>query len=454
MLHGWTNYKRYAWGKDELVPSQKHGKDWMGLGATIVDSLDTLYIMGLNEEYQVARDWIANELDFDKTKLKHISTFETTIRSLGGMLSAYALTGDQMYIHRSKDLGDRLLKAFKGGPIPMGTVDLKTGDARPIGWAAGKAILSEIGTLQMEFFYLAKVAEDPKYSEKVLQIFDLLDDQDKPNGLYSIYVNVHDGKLKHGRVTLGALGDSYYEYLMKMWVLTNKKIPKYARMYNEAIDAVDEHMIARDNEGNMYIAELRSPKVLGKDPKMDHLVCFAAGMYALGAHHGIEESSSARQLHREQGEEITKTCYMGYHKMATGIAPEIMDFSSSLKERSGAKHYLLRPETVESIFILWRITGDEKYREWGWEIFQNIERYCRHPDGYMGLRDVTNTESPPDPVQQSFFFAETLKYLYLLFAPTNVISLDEWVFNTEAHPLPVITEPFTMWSQYHPANVD
>lgn len=455
MLHGWSNYKQYAWGTDELVPSEKKGKDWMGLGATIVDSLDTLYIMGLMEEYQEARDWIANDLDFDSTKLKHISTFETTIRSLGGMLSAYGLTGDRMYIQRSKDLGSRLLKAFNGNDLmPMGTVDLKSGEAKPIGWASGKAILSEVGTLQMEFFYLAVIAEDPKYAEKVLKVFDHLDAQEKPNGLYSIYVNMKNGHMKHGRVTLGALGDSYYEYLMKMYLLTNKQIPKYKRMYNEAIDAVDEFMIAEDRDSNMYIAEVRSPNKPDKIPKMDHLVCFAGGMYALGAHHHIEGDESTRLKHLRQGAAITETCYKGYHQMPTGIAPEIMDFTTTLAPKAGAKHYLLRPETVESLFVLWRITGEEKYREWGWEIFQSIERYCRHPNGYMGLRDVTSTSSAPDTVQQSFFFAETLKYLYLLFAPTNVISLDEWVFNTEAHPLPILKEPYSSWSRFHAANTE
>mmetsp|Transcript_646 Transcript_646/g.1913 ORF Transcript_646/g.1913 Transcript_646/m.1913 type:complete len:100 (+) Transcript_646:806-1105(+) len=96
---------------------------------------------------------------------------------------------------------------------------------------------------------------------------------------------------------------------------------------------------------------------------------------------------------------------------------------------------MLRPEAVESLMILYRVTGKNKYREWGWEIFQAIEKHCKVEAGYSGVRDVTQEPAELDNKMQSWFLAETLKYLYLLFSPTDVVSLDEWVFNTEAHPL-------------------
>jgi len=99
------------------------------------------------------------------------------------------------------------------------------------------------------------------------------------------------------------------------------------------------------------------------------------------------------------------------------------------------KKNMLRPEAVESLMILYRVTGKNKYREWGWEIFQAIEKHCKVEAGYSGVRDVTQEPAELDNKMQSWFLAETLKYLYLLFSPTDVVSLDEWVFNTEAHPL-------------------
>lgn len=63
--------------------------------------------------------------------------------------------------------------------------------------------------------------------------------------------------------------------------------------------------------------------------------------------------------------------------------------------------------------------------------------YCRTEGGFSGIKNVYTRQVTKDDVQQSFFLAETLKYLYLLFSPDDVMSLDKWVFNTEAHPLPI-----------------
>jgi mannosyl-oligosaccharide alpha-1,2-mannosidase len=120
---------------------------------------------------------------------------------------------------------------------------------------------------------------------------------------------------------------------------------------------------------------------------------------------------------------------------ATGLGPEtFMVDDGSGDIRSGVASYLLRPETVESIFIMYRVTGDDMYRDWGWKIFEAMEKNCRVENGFSGLNNVNIMPPQYDDFQQSFFLAETLKYLYLLFSPTNVIPLDQWVFNTEAHP--------------------
>ena len=123
--------------------------------------------------------------------------------------------------------------------------------------------------------------------------------------------------------------------------------------------------------------------------------------------------------------------------MATGIAPEFVEFSQGSDFHAGgnAPFYILRPETAESLFILSQLTGDPVYREWGWEIFQAIEKYCRTEVAYGGLSDVRNANVTPDDRMESFFLAETLKYLYLLQDPdTEIDVLNTHVFNTEAHP--------------------
>ena len=147
---------------------------------------------------------------------------------------------------------------------------------------------------------------------------------------------------------------------------------------------------------------------------------------------------------------LTYTCYQMYAKMPTGISPEVVLFQSGsdLDAKYDARHYLLRPEAVESFFVLYHLTGDPIYREWGWEVFQAIERYCKTEIGYGKLSDVKNTSRKADDSMESFFLAETLKYLYLLFDPDTPIDLlHKHVFNTEAHPVrifPVMDEDGVM----------
>lgn len=127
--------------------------------------------------------------------------------------------------------------------------------------------------------------------------------------------------------------------------------------------------------------------------------------------------------------------------VATKLGPEGFRFDGANEAtamRPNEKHYILRPETVETYFYLWRLTHDQKYRDWAWEATQAIENHCRTEHGYAGIRDVYNANSAKDDVQQSYFLSETLKYLYLIFCDDSVLPLEKWVFNTEAHPLPIL----------------
>jgi hypothetical protein len=132
-----------------------------------------------------------------------------------------------------------------------------------------------------------------------------------------------------------------------------------------------------------------------------------------------------------------------YARMETGISAEFVQFveGEDFHIGSGAPHYLLRPETVESFFILHQITKDPIYREWGWEVFQSIEKYCRVGVGYGTLSTVQNKDSRPRDKTETFFIAETVKYMYLLQDPdTPVDILNKHVFNTEAHPIRIFSD--------------
>ena len=383
------------------------------------------------------------KLSFDVPR--DVSVFETTIRDLGGLCAAHGLSGDRMFLAKAEDLARRLLRAFETpSGLPRASVQLSSGRSSNPGWTGGAAILSEMGTLQLEFTYLAYHLGKPELALKANQVVRRLDALRKPaEGLYPLYVTTEDqGSFRGGQVSLGALGDSFYEYLVKMWLLAGRRpqAAGFRRMYDEAARGIQRELVqASSPSGLVYVAEKNSGG--GLHHKMDELACFTGGMFALGAVTSADPAAREREL--KLGKELTRTCYEFWRRMPTGIAPELVTFSAGGDFAPGgnARHYLLRPETVESLFVLYRTTGDPVYQDWGWEIWQAIERHCRVKHGYSGIRDVTNKNAPGlDDTQQSFFLAETLKYLYLLFSPTDVISLDKYVFNTEAHPLPIISD--------------
>jgi len=217
-------------------------------------------------------------------------------------------------------------------------------------------------------------------------------------------------------------------------------------MFDESMNGALNKLRFRTTPSNfLYIVQLNRKGA--PDFYLEHLACFAGGMFALGA--SSLPSVTRRDEYFEMGEGITEICHAAYNRTATGIGPEFIqiDINQDFVVPSNGKHYLLRPETVESYFYLWRLTHDQKYREWGWQAFQAFEKHCRVEKGYSGIHNVDNVNSGMDDLMQSFFLAETLKYLYLLFSPDDVVSLDDYVFNTEAHPLGIIKESIDTWPQ-------
>ena len=169
-----------------------------------------------------------------------ISFFETTIRCLGGLLSAYELSGDAMFLEKAKLLGEKLLIAFKlPNGLPMATVNLATGTADPPGWTSGALILAEMGTIQLEFKALSKHTGDPKWDQKAQAIFDHLERISPADGLYPLFVDQNSGGFQGDQISFGAMGDSFYEYMIKMDVYTNQKPgSQYRRMYDKSMAGV------------------------------------------------------------------------------------------------------------------------------------------------------------------------------------------------------------------------
>lgn len=253
MKWAWKGYKEHAWGHDELQPVSRKYNEWFKLGLTLVDALDTLYIMGLDEEFGEARDWVKDSLDL--TQNVDVNLFECTIRVLGGMLSSFALSGDAVFLDKAKDLGDRLLPAFGQSGIPFSDVNLGTHKAHKPRWGPDSST-SEVSTIQMEFKYLSKLTGNRVYRDKVDAVMMHLKDLPKTDGLVPIFVNAVTGRFSGNTITLGARGDSYYEYLLKQWLLTDKKEDVYREMYLEAVAGIQKRLIKKTKGGLTYIAEL------------------------------------------------------------------------------------------------------------------------------------------------------------------------------------------------------
>ncbi|KAI8568303.1 hypothetical protein RHMOL_Rhmol02G0187800 [Rhododendron molle] len=481
-IHAWSGYKSYAMGHDELMPLSQRGVDGLGgLGATVVDALDTAMIMGIDEIVSEAGAWIEKHLPERINEKGQVNLFETTIRVLGGLLSAYHLSGGQqgknlahkgpepvVYLENARNLADRLLTAFTSSPtaIPFSDVILRDNTAHPA--PDGLSSTSEVSTLQLEFNYLSSLTGDPKYSTESMKVLEHLKTLPKVEGLVPIYISPNNGEFSGENIRLGSRGDSYYEYLLKVWLQRRENNLTYLHdMYEEAMKGV-RHLLVRKSSPNglVFVGELPYGPNGAFSPKMDHLVCFLSGTLALGATKGItkEVAMKANLLtfedleHLKLAEELAKTCIEMYSVTSTGLAPEIAYFNVEGNSEGAAdggnksskyvhdivikhadRHNLLRPETVESLFVLYRVTEDPKYREWGWEIFKAFEKYTKvGSGGYTSLDDVTVLPPRRRDKMETFFLGETLKYLYLLFGDKTVIALDEFVFNTEAHPFPII----------------
>ncbi|KFB52616.1 AGAP003884-PB-like protein [Anopheles sinensis] len=437
-LHSWKGYKEYAWGHDNLKPISMGYSDWFGLGLTLIDSLDTLYIMDLQDEFDEARAWVDKYLKFDVNR--EVNLFEITIRVVGGLLSAYHLSGDRMFLDKAIDLGNRLLPSFDSpSGIPFSDVNIGSLTAHAPKWSPDSST-SEVTTIQLEFRDLSRASENPIFETVAAKVNLKVHELEKNEGLVPIFINANTGHFRNfATVSLGARADSYYEYLLKQWLQTGKKNDDYLiEDYQQSIRGVLNQLVrTTPNEKHVYVGEL----INGKDfkPKMDHLTCYLPGTLLLGYKNGMPKT------HLRLATDLLETCYQTYMKQPTQLAPEISYFNvngeseTDIYVKTNDAHNLLRPEFIESLYYFYAITGNRTYQDMGWTIFEAFNRYTKVKNGYTSIGNVKNPlNTRPRDMMESFWLGETLKYFYLLFSDDRKeIDLDKYVFNSEAHPLPI-----------------
>ncbi|KAJ3151494.1 hypothetical protein HDU89_001937 [Geranomyces variabilis] len=425
MTHAWDSYVAFAPLSDELRPVAGAKHNWHSAGSllsTPVDSLDTLKIMGLTSRYEVAKKMVLDHLKVDIDA--YVSLFETNIRVLGGLLSAYEFDSDPRYLAMAEDLGERFTHAFNTpNGFPVNQFNLKKKIA-----GGGNAGLAEMGTLQLELQYLSDVTGKRFYAEKALAVYDTLYGATLPvPGLYPMTWSTSGVQHMGERYGIGAAADSFYEYLLKLWLSTGDS--KYREMYDRSAEAVSAHILKTSGD-HAYLPDVsHNGDSWNSETSFHHLTCFAGGMFATGA---LTNRRGRWTTYLDIGRKVTETCWATYAATASGLGPEDVRIEHFEAKDS---RYLLRPETIESIFYMHRFTHDPVYRDMGRAFVASLEKHCRKEKGFAGLLDVRSPASGPDDLQQSFFLAETLKYAYLLFTDDDVVPLEAYVFNTEAHPV-------------------
>ena len=407
-MHAWSGYKQYAWGHDEFKPLSKSYRDWYGtsLLMTPVDALDTMVLMGLSDEAKEDRQLIDKRLSFDKDI--YVKNFEITIRLLGGLLSSYELTGDKRLLELADDLGTRLLPAFNSPTgMPYVFVNLKTGKTRGV-----ESNPAEVGSLLIEFGTLSKLTGKQIYYEKAKHALVAIYDRRSPIGLVGSAINVETGKWIDPVSHISGGIDSYYEYLLKCSILFGDKDCEH--MWQTSIAAVNKY-VADQTPTGLWYAQVNMNTGAKVSTHYGALDAFFPGELALSGD-------------LKRAEALQESSY----KMWTsfGVEPEEFDYSTMKITYPG---YELRPEIIESTYYLYYFTGEPRYLDMGKTFADSLDKYCCTEVGFAALLNVETKEKRD--AMESFFLAETLKYLYLLYAPKSTLDLHKVVFNTEAHPM-------------------
>ena len=411
----WDGYRKHAWKYDELLPLSGYGKNtYGGYGATLVDSLDTLWIMGLKDEFYHAVA-TAVKIDWAKDGAPTINVFETTIRYLGGLLAAYDLSQEPAILKKAIELGDMLYMAFDT-PNRMPVFMMRLRDARTGSLVAGRFdSAAAVASSSLEFTRLAQLTGDNKYYDAIDRVTQLLDSwQNRTSrpGMWPTRFNMDGMALDaDSSYTIGAEADSLYEYLPKMHLLLGGLEPVYEKMYRDAMKAIIDTLLFRPmtpDQADILFAgsAYATGGIFSMTAEMQHLTCFAGGMFGLGG----KLFNDAE--HVDIGAKIAKGCVWAYDATSTGIMPEAFNLlncssldpcewdearwekEADLSLQKGFLNardprYLLRPEAIEAVFIMYRITGDQQYQEMAWRMYQAIVKAAETDLAFSAIANVT-----------------------------------------------------------------
>uniref|UniRef100_A0A8C6MJJ2 alpha-1,2-Mannosidase n=1 Tax=Nothobranchius furzeri TaxID=105023 RepID=A0A8C6MJJ2_NOTFU len=445
--HAYQNYMDHAYPADELMPLTCRGRvrglepsrgdvdDALGkFSLTLIDTLDTLVLLNKTTEFEAAVRRVLSDVRLDNDIV--VSVFETNIRVLGGLLGGHSMAvmlkegrqhmqwyQDEL-LNMAKDLGLRLLPAFNtSSGLPYPRVNLKHGVRGPETRTGTETdtCTACAGTMILEFAALSRFTGDPVFEEHARRALDFLwEKRQRNSNLVGTTINIHSGEWVRRDSGVGAGIDSYYEYLLKAYVLLgdDEFLQRFNTHYASIMKYISQPPLLLD-------VHIHKP-LLPARTWMDSLLAFFPGLQVLKG-----DIRPAIETH-EMLYQVTKK---------HNFLPEA--FTTDFRVH-WAQHPL-RPEFAESTYFLYKATGDPYYLEAGRTILDNLNRFARVPCGFAAMKDV-RTGSHEDRMD-SFFLAEMFKYLFLLFAETDDLPFDveDYVFTTEAHllPLSLSTSPYS-----------
>lgn len=420
-IRSWEGYKKYAWGHDVLLPLSKSYQDWYeeSLHISPIDAYSTMKVMGLDNYAKEVENYVVDSIRWDKDLF--VKTFEVNIRILGGMLAMYEYTGDQKILDKTEDFGKRMLKAFDSPTgIPYYWFNLKTGEVK-----GEKINVAEAASYMFEMGILSYYTKNPVYYQTAKKANMAVWKRASDINLIGENINVETGEWLNTSSHICAGIDSYYEYLLKSYLLFGDEELK--PIWDKSIHAVNTYLVEESDTSfwykrvDMYTGEKKTNLMYADNKDIIEggiITLYDAFFPAILALDGDLERA-------EKAQDSWNWLWKRY-----GLEPMIYDFDAGVPTYPV---YDLNPEIIESAYYIYHYTGKDKYYQMVKQYWTDIKKYCKTEVAFSSVEDVRTMKKKD--YMPTFFFAETLKYLYLTFSiDDGNFNLDDYIINTEAHP--------------------
>lgn len=463
LFHGYVNacspvFPRKSLSEDACI-------DEFGVNLARLDALDLLWMIGLKTDFAESQLWIESNLQF--IKAADVSVPDTSSRVVGGLLAAFELTNRPFFLKRAALIADRLLPAFEklktGLPLPI--IDLLTGKAKYHHNSEGVLTIGEIAGSALEFVYLAHHLNELRFAHKPLnaiQYLRLHATDDQP-GQYATHIDAETGAYKTRLLSLNPPSDLFYKTLYKLVKLCKRRVKWLNEMWKEAEESIAKQLFAHSGslfyhievelgENDGHFGARQTEKREGGEAKVSHASCGLSALLSMYAQ-DIEDSQNSKDLF-EFGEGFAATCVEMNRKSPNGIAPSFSTISTGqlqpIADSPSESSDHMNADTFEALFFLSRLTGNPKYREFTWELFEAI---CKHFQlrtssikSTIQSNNAFTTQYPKVNAKAMRFLTKAFRFAYLTFSDTDVLPINTYIFNDDGHPLASLKPDVALYS--------